>query len=153
MTHIDAKKNECNFFWISDDYLTTSVVCRHCDEVTGDVDEGSLLQVRRYMHRNVVHVEDLSRAHDCRGIQSYVGTHDSQFSPSQSLTVPFRSVIRYYINQKRAILLEPKEQNAGSTPAFDTKYAIDPAPTVCLPAHFDSHPFTQLRHMRRPIAP
>lgn len=72
MTHMDAKKNECNFFWISDDFLSTSVVCRHCDEVAGDVDEGSLLQVRRYMHRNVVHVEDLSRAHDCRGIQSYV---------------------------------------------------------------------------------
>lgn len=93
-THSRVKKNECNFFWMSEDLTRTAVCCRHCDRVTGVEPSGSLLQVRRYMHQNVVLYDDISKEHDCRDIQSYS------------------------INQKRALLLQPKWQNATST--FDT---------------------------------
>ena len=92
--HPQQKKNESNFYvWSS---YGSFVCCRHCMEEPSNFHGDLVFQIRRYMHREVVLVEDLSKVRDCRGIQSY------------------------YINQKKAVLLSPKEQQADSTPAFDT---------------------------------
>jgi hypothetical protein len=92
--HSNLKKSECNFFYTS--RSMTNIICRYCINTLSVSRDEILFQIRRYMHKNVVLLEDLGKAFDCRGIQSY------------------------YINQKKAILLSPKGRVPGSIPAFDT---------------------------------
>ncbi len=92
-SHSHLRNGVLNFFVLDEQHDGKRACCRHSDLVQGG-EASSLIQVRRYMHRNVVLVEDIVKHYDTRGIQMY------------------------YINQKRAILLQPKETSA-SNPVYD----------------------------------
>ena len=83
--HVDMKKNECNYFCST--FTDVPALCRHCVQQYQCSDsDGIFLQIRRYMYRYVVHLDDLSRYYDCSGIVSYI------------------------INQREAVLLHPKDE-------------------------------------------
>jgi hypothetical protein len=106
--HASLKKNECNHF-CSSCVSTHGPMCRHClaeHRCTGvtkkhDHQNNIMFQIRMYMYKYVVHLEDLNKHFDASGVQAY------------------------YINQKKAVLLAPKEASGGSagTPVFDNQCA------------------------------
>lgn len=96
--HADVKKNECNYFCST--CTDTPALCRHCVQEYQFSDSNEvLLQIRKYMYRYVVHLDDLSRHYDCSGIQSYI------------------------INQRKAVLLNPKDvpANVSGAPTFENQ--------------------------------
>jgi hypothetical protein len=96
--HESVKKNECNYFCSA--CTEMPALCRHCVQEHHCCDSDVIFfQIRRYMYRYVVHVDDLSRYYDCSGIQSYC------------------------INQRKAILLNPKDasSNVSGTPSFENQ--------------------------------
>ena len=135
--HAIYKKSVHNFFVLEENWSGNRVCCRYAAVVQGSAERGrrncpAVIQIRRYMHRNVVLMEDLASIFDCKGIQTY------------------------YINQKRAILLEPKEQNAGSTSAFENccitcQVPLRPDCTFCsLVCHIDAPNHSQTGIVRHP---
>ena len=93
--HCFEKKNECNIFCPECSAAGLHPMCRHC--LMSHSCTGPMLQIRRYMYQNVVHVENMSKYCDLSGIQAYC------------------------INGKRAVLLHPKAGPASpkGMPVFD----------------------------------
>lgn len=104
--HESLRKNECNYFCSSCPFKRDAL-CRHCvQEHTCSNSKAKFFQIRRYMYRYVVHLDDLSKYFDSSGIQSYC------------------------INQKKAVLLNPKDPspNMSGTPVFENKCATCKVP-------------------------
>lgn len=99
-THESLRKNECNYF-CSGCISTNGSLCRHCVENHQKCghDQPVFFQIRRYMYRYVVHLDDLNKHFDSTGIQSYC------------------------INQRKAVLLNPKDvsTNTSGTPVFENQ--------------------------------
>lgn len=94
--HGHLRNGFLNFFVLDEHHDGDRACCRHSEQVQGSGRaRTSLIQVRRYMHRDVVLVEDMTKHYDCKGIQMY------------------------YINQKRAILLQPKAKSSSLNPVYD----------------------------------
>lgn len=96
--HASLKKNECNYFCST--CPERAALCRHCvQEHQCSSSEGIFFQIRRYMYRYVVHLDDLNQYFDSAGIQSYC------------------------INQRKAVLLNPKDSssNISAAPVFDNQ--------------------------------
>jgi hypothetical protein len=89
--HSHLKNGFLNYFVLDEHHERERACCRHSDLLQGAGGASKLIQVRRYMHRNVVLVEDMQMHYDTRGIRMY------------------------YINQKRAILLQPKEPSTSNS--------------------------------------
>lgn len=116
--HSSLKKNECNHF-CSCCISTHGPMCRHClaehrcTSVTNwkqQHGDNIMFQIRMYMYKYVVHLDDLNKHFDASGVQAYC------------------------INQKKAVLLAPKEASVGSAgiPVFDNRCA-----TCCVPLRPD----------------
>ena len=93
--HAHLRNSVLNFFVLDEEPNRQLACCRHSDLVGEGGARPDLIQIRRYMHRNVVLVEDMATRYDCKGIQMY------------------------YINQKRAILLQPKDPSTSSNPVYE----------------------------------
>jgi len=82
--HTDVKRNECNYFYSRS--TNVPALCKHCVQQNQRSDsDGIFLQIRMYMYRYIVYLDDLSKYYDCSGIQSYT------------------------TNQRKAVLLHPKD--------------------------------------------
>jgi hypothetical protein len=103
--HPGARKNDCNLYCLDCTPGVGRAMCAHCVPAhAAACDAASVLQIRRYMYQNVVHVADLTGMYDTEGVQAYC------------------------INQQRAMLLRPKAPAArapggggaggGGGPAF-----------------------------------
>lgn len=111
--HPNHSKNRCVFFCVGcSPNPGVKPMCRHCLE-DHECQGCTLFQIRRYMYKSVVHVDDISRFCDVSAVQAYC------------------------INQKRAVLLRGKVVQEGSgAPTFDTtcatcKIPLRPDCTYC----------------------
>jgi hypothetical protein len=96
--HIGYQNNTCNRFCFGCSHAVGHAMCRHCIPHHHCSSTVPSLQIRRYMLKNVVNYDELSPHYDLSGIQAY------------------------YINGKRAVLINPKDTSTSANekaPPFD----------------------------------
>jgi len=113
--HVGYQNNTCNRFCFGCSPGAGHAMCRHCIPQHGCCSSVPSLQIRRYMLKNVVNYDELSPHYDLSGIQAY------------------------YINGKRAVLINPKDTSTSANekaPPFDhhcsgCKVSLRPDCTYC----------------------
>ena len=112
--HVGLHNNTCNRFCFGCSPDAGHAMCKHCIPHHSCSASTPSLQIRRYMLKNVVNHEELSPHFDLSGIQAY------------------------FINNKRAVLINPKDTSSANekAPPFDhqcggCKVSLRPDCTYC----------------------